>query len=276
MKSLPLESYERSLARSDALHAAKVALNEVRSGFPGPGAHRAMRNAPLRMGALLQSLISATLFTALLLWGKEPLMHWWREVILFWGVHLGIPLFAGHSGSGLLLWMQVAGTSVMPTRDIALATTASVIAIYGATFWMSDAMTPLKYLIRTLCVVQATAIVFFAFEPSLFDYTIPGHLQAILNAGYGVMLAVPVLLALGYGILPIRGRNRFLHTAAVLGYFALMVPHMAVLHALVLQDLSVLFMPLLYLCFGVVFDVMIFVALYSWLASRVPADALNG
>ncbi|MBW4047827.1 MAG: hypothetical protein HIU89_07800 [Proteobacteria bacterium] len=276
MRSAPLESHERSLARADALQAAKLALNEVRSSFPGPGAHRAMRSTRLRLGALLQSLTWAILFTALLLWGKEPLMHWWAEVILFWGGHLGIPLHAGRGESGLLLWIQVAATSVMPTRGIVLATTAAVIALYGATFWMPDAMTPLKYLIRTLCVVQATAILFFTFEPSLFTYTIPGHLQAILNAGYGVMLAVPALLALGYGVLPIRGGERFLHTAGVLAYFALMVPHMAVLHAIVLQHLSVLFMPLLYLCFGVVFDVMIFVALYSWLASRVPADALNG
>ena len=275
MKTASLESHERSLARADALQAAKFALNEVRSNFPGQGAHRAMRSAKLRLGALLQSLTWAVLFTALLLWGKEPLMHWWRDVILFWGLHLDIPLRAGNGESGLLLWIQAAGTSVMPTSDIILATTAAVIALYGATFWLSDAMTPLKYLIRTLCVVQATAILFFTFEPALFSYSIPGHLQAILNAGYGVMLAVPVLLALGYGILPIRARDRFLHTAWVLGYLALMVPHMAVLHAIVLQYLSVLFMPLLYLCFGVVFDVMIFVALYSWLASRVPAEALN-
>jgi hypothetical protein len=129
--------------------------------------------------------------------------------------------------------------------------------------------------VRALCVVQATAVLVFALAPSLFTYTIPGHMQAMLKAGYDLMLAEPALLALGYGILRIPALHRMFHPALVLGYFALLVPHQAVLHALVLQHLSVLFMPLLYLCFGVVFDVMVFVALYSWLVSRVPADAVS-
>lgn len=275
MSKAPTESRERSLARSDALCTAELALGEIRAKFPGPEIHRAIRRAPRDTSALLQSLIWVVVFTALLLWGKAALMHWWQAVILYWSRYLGIPLRAGSDASALLRWTPAAGTSSMPTRGIALATSVAVVALVVATRWMSDAMTPVKYLIRTLCFVQTTAIVAFTFAPALFTYTIPGHLQAIMHAGYGVMLAVPALLALGYGILPVRAAVRFIHTAGVLGYFALMVPHMVVLHALVLQHMSILFMPLLYLCFGIVFDVMVFVALYSWLASCVAVDALD-
>jgi len=43
--------------------------------------------------------------------------------------------------------------------------------------------------------------------------------------------------------------------------------------AFIMPRLSVLFMPVLYLCFGAVFDALVFVALYSWAASNTPANA---
>ena len=68
--------------------------------------------------------------------------------------------------------------------------------------------------------------------------------------------------------------QKLLYPVLMLAYFALMVPHKALLSLLILQQMSVLFMPLLYLCFGTVLDLMVFVALYSWLASLAPADAV--
>lgn len=52
-----------------------------------------------------------------------------------------------------------------------------------------------------------------------------------------------------------------------------MVPHQVLAQALIMQHLSVLFMPVLYICFGAVFDALVFVALYSWAASNAPLDA---
>jgi hypothetical protein len=202
-------------------------------------------------------------------------MRWWHDLILFWADALNIPLRTAEGAAGVFEWLTPDGASQMPTAAIGLGTAAAVILLYACTYWMGDALTPAKYVIRIVCLVQASALLFFMFVPSRFAYTIPGHMLAMLGSGYGVMLAVAALMALGYGLLHIPLQLRLAHTALVLGYFAVMVPHQVVLHALVLQHLSVLFMPLLYLCFGVVFDVMVLVALYSWLVSRVPADAIR-
>jgi hypothetical protein len=123
-------------------------------------------------------------------------------------------------------------------------------------------------------VVQASALLFFMAYPTSFPYTITGHLAATLNAGFYLMLAVPVLLALGWGVLRIPLHQKLLVPMFMIAYFAVLLPHQALLHALVVLHFSALFMPLLYLCFGAVLDLMIFVALYSWLVSRVPAQAL--
>lgn len=63
------------------------------------------------------------------------------------------------------------------------------------------------------------------------------------------------------------------YTALLLLFLAIMAPHQVLIQALIMQHFSVLFMPVLYICFGAVFDTLVFVALYSWVASNAPADA---
>jgi hypothetical protein len=65
-------------------------------------------------------------------------------------------------------------------------------------------------------VVQlASALLYFWLTPGDFPYTVPRHSEELLTIGYVVMLATPVMLAMGYyilnqGLLP----SSWLHTAA--------------------------------------------------------------
>lgn len=61
--------------------------------------------------------------------------------------------------------------------------------------------------------------------------------------------------------------------APILIFFAVLIPHQVLAQAFIMQHLSVLFMPVLYVCFGAVFDALIFVALYSWAVSNAPVKA---
>ena len=87
------------------------------------------------------------------------------------------------------------------------------------------------------------------------------------------MWVIPPMLALGWGLLRVPIWQKILAPCGVLAYFALMLPHKLLLQAWLLEQLSILFMPVLFLCFGSLLDLWIFVALYAWLASRVPAQA---
>ena len=87
------------------------------------------------------------------------------------------------------------------------------------------------------------------------------------------MVATPVMLAMGYYILNQSLLTKLLHTALILAFFAILVPHQVLAQAFIMQHLSVLFMPVLYICFGAVFDALIFVALYSWAVSNAPMKA---
>jgi hypothetical protein len=138
---------------------------------------------------------------------------------------------------------------------------------------MRGRMFPLKYLVRILCVVQGFALVFFWLLPNSFPYDVSNHINDLASMGSVMLLAIPVMLALGYYVLNIGLGTKFLHTALILMYFVVMVPFQIIAHALILQYGSLLFMPVLYICFGTLFDMLIFVALYSWAASNAPAQA---
>ena len=94
-----------------------------------------------------------------------------------------------------------------------------------------------------------------------------------MTIGYTAMLAAPLMLAVSYCILNQSLLIKLFHTALILGFFAILVPHQVLAQAAIMQHLSVLFMPVLYICFGAVLDALVFVALYSWVASNAPANA---
>jgi hypothetical protein len=255
-----------------AVRQARERLRDARAHSDPAGQHRALRHGRLRPGALLQSAAMAAATVAALAWQKAAVFGAWQAVILFWSGVLGIPLVAGPAGT--LAWAATA-PSLVPQPEAMLLATAGVLALWVAAARLRDALTPLRYLVRALCAVQLSALAVFLVAPALFAHDVPGHVHAILEAGYMLMLATPVLLAAGFALLPIGAAARFAQPVLVIAYFGLVVPHQAVFHAWLVQHLSIVVMPLLYLAFGIVFDVLLFVALYGWMASRVPPGVLD-
>lgn len=272
MKTQPLSL---DAGQQQLVRAATVLLDDARSQSRGPALHRSLRRLRTSPLALLEVLAGAAVFTLALWLAKPALMAAWEGLILGWAQRLDLPLAFAQTALGHEWVLQAPAVSLVPGPFTGLFTAALVIGAFAATFWMPDRMVPLKYLVRTLCVVQASALLYFMFVPSQFPYSVGGHLSAMLASGYYLMLAMPLLLALGYAVLRLPRHQKLLHPLAVLAWFALMLPHKALLHVWILSEFSVLFMPMLYLCFGLVFDLMVFVALYSWLVSRVPDSALG-
>jgi hypothetical protein len=266
------------LERSHAvvIDAARAALDHARSMAKVAPTQRGLHGLHFTYWTFIELVVMAAIPSAVLVWFRPLLMQFWLATIIWWSRRLDLPLtLTNVNAIESLQWRAGYSGSLLPTAGNGAITASLVIAVYAGTFWMSDRQTPLKYVVRTLCVVQASALLFFMFSPSMFSYTMGGHLTSMLDAGYYLMLAVPLLLALGWGVLRVPTYQKLLYPILMAAYFAVMVPHKALLHALILQHFSVLFMPILYLCFGTVFDLMVFVALYSWLASMAPPHALN-
>lgn len=256
-------------------HATFDAARQARALRVKVRPHRAI--TPLRVTPWLaaQAIVLPLLLCGLLLWFRLPLLAFWRSCILFWSTRLDIPFSlavrANEAGQYPLLMGTDAAT--LPGTGTLVVTALVTLAAFALSLRMKDARLPLKYPLRIVCVLQSVALLYFWLSPAAFPYSIARHSEELMTIGYAVMLATPVMLAVGYYILNQGLAIKLLHTALILGFFIILIPHQVLAQAFIMQHLSVLFMPVLYICFGAVFDALIFVALYSWAVSNAPARA---
>ena len=214
---------------------------------------------------------------ALLYVAKPILFDLWRVIILFWstGLHLPFSLASRLNESGQF-GLQLPGDldgGQWPARNTLVVTAVVTALAFAASFRMTRATFPLKYPVQIICVIQAVALLYFWWTPTTFPYNIARHSEELMTIGYVVILIAPVMLAMGYYILNLSLWRKVFNTALILGFLMVMVPYQILAQALIMQHFSILFMPVLYICFGAVFDTLVFVALYSWVASNVPDNA---
>ena len=264
-------------AREGAFHAALTVLAGAKQRHANVRQHRAISRLSVGPHLVMQTIFLPIFFCGLLIWGAPYLFAFWRECILFWANNLGIPLVTNIGIPGAndlgLSWSSTDQNSYLPGLALLTATTLVTLLAFAASFMIQGSMLPVKYLIRILCVVQAASLLFFIVAPASFPYAIINHMNDMINVGYALVVAAPAMLALGYYALNVGFAVKVKHTLMILAYIIIMIPYQIVMHVLILQHFSVLFMPVLYLCFGAIFDVLIFVALYSWAASNLPANA---
>lgn len=273
----------------EALYRAQAELRDWRRRH---GQDRSARVVPARGHLALALALLQTAAPALLLLGlwRTELMHLWQDLLDFWLQALGLPLQLGLQtdlpmnlptdlqagflqGSARLVGLRPDDITPAPSLlALGLTALATVLAWWLPSRW-PDRLLPLRVLVRALALVQGAALLFLLLLPAQFPYTLTSHLSTLLNLGYGFLLAVPVLLALSWGLLPLPVWQRLAVPLAVVAYLALLMPHKALLQVWLLAHSSVLHMPVFYVALGPLLDLMVFVALYGWLLSLRPGGA---
>lgn len=260
-----------------SFHAAFLAVKQARDLHVKVRPHRAITPLKVTPYLLAQALVLPLILCGLLYLGKPFLFEFWRDCIFFWSTGLGLPFgrVTELNEAGLYASrLSTGGVSTPMPNDLTLGiTTLVTLAGLALSLNLKGATLPLKYPLRIVCVVQLIAVLYFWWSPQGFPYSVARHSEELMTIGYVVMLGTPVMLAVGYYILNQNLIIKLFHTALILGFFTIMVPHQVLAQAFIMQHLSVLFMPVFYICFGAVFDALVFVALYSWAASNAPANA---
>ena len=225
-------------------------------------------------------LMTAGPVLALLWGGRLQLLLLWQQLLSSWALALALPLqwqtlgAAGAAADALqLIGSSLDDGTMLPSLWGLAGTALAGMLLWLASARLPDAWLPLRVLLRALLLVQAIALFFVVLWPAQFPYTLGSHLSTLLNLGYGFLLAVPVLLALGWGVLALPLWQRLLVPLALVGWLLLLLPHKALLQVWLLAHSSVLYMPVLFVALGPLFDLMVFVALYGWLLSLRPPGA---
>ena len=230
--------------------------------------HRALARFRL---SLMNIVTAASLFLfSLMVWvGVLPrVCQFWKSVFSAWlrVLPLQAELVVKHyritSSYGLNVpYFDM--ESVEPSLRVWSLTCGAMILIFIATFFLSKKLIPIIYLVRGILIVQATALLYFALWPAHFPHTPESYMAALVTAGIGLISTIPVLFGLTYYIFDFGLLRKVLLTVMTMAHLTLFLPFQVLLQALVLQK-TVMFMPVLYIIFGMPLDILIIIAFYSW------------
>jgi hypothetical protein len=167
----------------------------------------------------------------------------------FGSYQLNIPYLRIYSAlPSLLTWTVACGVTLL---------------LFAGTFWLPKKLVPIIYLARGILLVHASALFYFALWPVSFPHSPDAYMEALINSGIGLITVIPLLFAVTYYIFDFGLWKKALLTTLTVVHLTLFLPFQVVLQALVLQT-TVLFMPVLYIVFGMPVNVMIIIAFYSW------------
>lgn len=230
--------------------------------------HRAMIGLEISRWLTIDLLVLPLMFALAVFVLLDPLLDGWRYILDVLRVPLGLP-------------------GVVATRIVEIGPIAVPVPYYTAealwpvgmdltTGWILTAVLgivgmllrgkyiPLGYFLRALAVIQLTAQLWFSLTDPPFPYALSFYISGLLVCGVVILLLAPVLVAFTYFIFDFPLWQKLLLATMLLMHLALFLPLQAVVHAYIVYNGSLLTMPILFLVFGVLLDVFVYVALYGW------------
>ena len=230
--------------------------------------HRALtrfilRPLDLAFSGLLVSLISAAWFFSL---------PW---LCRMWGYLLGngMKILALHTTLGLtehhitpyirftIPYPRMEG--IAPDAWTWWSTAAVVCLAYAASYSFPNKLTPFAYLLRAVLLIQASALLYFLLAAARFPHTPDSYMEGLVSYQIALISAVPTLFGLTYYIFKFGAIKKIVLTVLTMSHLSIFSPVQILLQAMVLEK-SVLFMPVLYIVFGLPVDILIILAFYSW------------
>ena len=167
-----------------------------------------------------------------------------------------------------ILLPVLAATTPQPGTSTLWAAGIVTAVVFALSFALPARFTPAKYFLRLLVILQASSVFFFAFSAEPFPYRLQDHVFLLLTAGLVVMGLVPLVLGLTLHVFDIAFWKKFLLTVALMAHLAVFLPLNAMVHVWLVLHGTAVVMPVLFLVFGLLLDVMILVAFYGWVLSE--------
>jgi hypothetical protein len=277
-----LASLNRSSVYDNPLVRQRVA--ELRSrGYRGTTImrHRAFQTAPLNLGRIIASGILAGVFTVAWLLIRPAVGRLWAFILQTGVGQLGLPggirVLESQGAFFATATPQVDVPAMAPDTGILVGTGILIVTALVVSLKLPPWLTPLTYLLRAYCFIQTTAVVFFLLFPSYFKHTLSSYMSTMVDSSMFLLSAIPAIMAFTYYIFDIDLGRKLLLTAFIMLHLTLLVPLQYMAHIYIIAEWSLLFMPALYIMFGLLVQVAIFIAFYSWgMTWKAPEHSHSG
>jgi hypothetical protein len=268
-----LDSSENSDPRSLPAASKQPPRFADRSRFRGYrggiiNTHRALTRFVLEPLDLTTAALLSLLLTVLWLAALPWLCQFWRFVL-----ENGMRKLAMHAALGLtaheitpyirfsMPYLRMEG--LLPDPQTWWTSAAVVLILFAASFFLPKKFLPVMYLLRAVLFIHLTALLFFLFLPARFSHSPDSYMEGLTGYAIALIGFVPLLFGLTYYIFDFGILRKAFLTAVTMAHLTLFLPLWILLQALVLQK-SVLFMPVLFVVFGLPVNVIIILAFYSW------------
>jgi hypothetical protein len=230
--------------------------------------HRAFRTLPLQPLNIIVSGALATILTLIWLTLRPSVGRFWTFLFQVWFRWLDLPATVTITPSQDTYFSmpipQVGLAGAMPTPAVLILVAILTLAVFLACFRLPTWLTPVTYFLRALCFVQVTALLYFWLFPRYFPHDVPHYLSTMLSATIGFISAIPAIMGFTFYIFDFTVARKIILTGLIMAHVIILAPFQYVIHAYVLAKWSLLFMPQLYIVFGLLPQIAIFIAFYSW------------
>lgn len=256
-------------ARRGSLLDARRRLG-VRGGRIAP--HRSMIGLRASPALLLDLLVLPLIMLVSVFVVLDPLMAAWRWFMEAVRAPLDLGVSVGTTVVSLLPSVSVA----VPVYDVAAGWPTQsqliggwvltiVLALVGAL--LRGGYMPLGYLLRALAMLQLSAQIWFTLAGPPFPYELAVYGTGLLVTGVVILLLAPFLVGATFFVFDFPLHKKFALALLLLGHLAVLFPLQATVHVWLIKNASMLAMPMMFLVFGVLLDVFVYVALYGWAMS---------
>lgn len=230
--------------------------------------HRALNRYVLRRADLVTASLLLLGLSSLWLALLPEVCHLWQSILGFFVRRIGLEAEIVAQPYQITPYLQFAiphlrQGSPLPSPTIWWITAMATVAIFLATYLLPRHMLPLMYLMRGVLLVQTSALIYFGVFSAQFIHTADDYMAGMMTTGLILISFIPALFGLTYYIFDFGVLKKLALTAMTMAHLTLFLPVQLLLHARVLQS-SVLFMPVLYIVFGLMLDVLVVIAFYSW------------
>ncbi|MGR9117009.1 MAG: hypothetical protein ACU85E_14690 [Gammaproteobacteria bacterium] len=248
--------------------------------------HRSMLTLPMHPGRFMPALLIALLLFAILIINLAWLDAFWAWLLQFmlgvFEMDNEIGAFGFNIGEWVFQVPYLLISAGAPTGEEWITGIILVVVVLLISFVLPDALLPIAYLLRALAFIQSYALVFFAFFPDSFPYNLAGYHAVMMLAGLVFMLLVPLVFGFIYYIFDLDLSKKLGLTVCTLVHLWLFIPIHYFAHVLIIHKYSLLYLPTLFLMFGLMLEVFILIAFYSWgmswqgsLYEEEPLHSLN-
>ena len=228
---------------------------------------------PLRRRELVQAMLLALLVLVAYILVLDQVAAGW-SIILQWC----LDLFGYEKVRLANFGFSIAGYDIytpyvqlgaaVPDSEQWLSAIVLIAVVLIVSLFLPDRLKPLAYLLRALALIHVIAVVYFSYWPDHYPYSLAGYHALMMLAGMAFIAVVPVVYGLTYFIFDTSLLSKLTLTLGTMLYLYIVIPLQYFAHAYLIREFSLLYMPVLFLMFGVMIDVFLLIAFYAWMMSR--------